>query len=369
VSMDTDEARGRFGSRHEAVWAVTGDLIKADLTPDEIHSLMDAFTPGREKEDEERGYSIHTDVARRIASHEQAKGKLEKAVERGSDDGSAFEELSDEEIAAYGPTNPLVRRILASREATREADAYEAAARFSAPPDDVSWCVADALTTPPAVKPYLIHGLAGVNHNILITAEYKTGKTAFTLATLAKSLCDGEPFAGAEERAVPAEGRIVGHWNCEVDGTELLDDYVRPMGLNHPERLHVANLRGYSVNILTTQGKVWAVEWLKSRGAQVWTIDSLARLLRMAGVAEKENDEVLRVLMAIDEIKVEAGVDVCFVIAHTGRTEMEEGRERARGATVIDDWADARGWARGVAGYCLACVQRGHQRMPSGCRE
>jgi hypothetical protein len=62
----------------------------------------------------------------------------------------------------------------------------------------------------------------------------------------------------------------------------------------------------------------------------------------MAGVSEKDNDEVMTLLMALDQIKVEAGVDVLFLITHTGRIEHEEGKERARGATAIDDWADAR---------------------------
>jgi hypothetical protein len=96
------------------------------------------------------------------------------------------------------------------------------------------------------------------------------------------------------------------------------------------------------VNILTPVGKEWAVRWLRERQVKVWTIDSLARVLHMAGVKEKDNDEVLSVLMAIDEIKVAADVDVCFVIAHTGRADQDEGKERARGATVIDDWPDTR---------------------------
>jgi hypothetical protein len=46
--------------------------------------------------------------------------------------------------------------------------------------------------------------------------------------------------------------------------------------------------------------------------------------------------------MAIDEVKVEAEVDAIFLITHTGRAQQEEGKERSRGATFIDDWPDAR---------------------------
>jgi hypothetical protein len=62
----------------------------------------------------------------------------------------------------------------------------------------------------------------------------------------------------------------------------------------------------------------------------------------MAAVTEKDHDEMLSLLMAVDEIVEAAGVDVVFIIAHTGRMQHEEGKERARGATVIDDWPDAR---------------------------
>jgi hypothetical protein len=336
--MMPDEALGRYGARHKAVWAVTGDLVKWGCTPDEIHTLMDQFPPAVEKTQEEHGaYDVHKDVERRL----QALRRAEAVVAgEASDDGSPFEELSDDDIRSMGPDDPMVRKILERRRALREADHWEATQRFLAPPEDVSWCASDALANPPTPMPYLIDGIAGAKHNIVITAQYKTGKTAFTVASLAQSLCDGTKFLG--KFAVPTEGRVVGHWNCEMEGDELLDDYVRPAGYKHPERLHVANLRGYAVNILSPMGKAWTVEWLKSRRVQVWTIDSLARLLKMAGVKEKENDEVLNVLMAIDEIKVEAGVDVCFIITHTGRAEQEEGKERARGATVIDDWPDAR---------------------------
>lgn len=349
LRIEADEAIARYGTRHQAVWAVVGDMIKWGFTPDQIHTVMDDFPPAVEKAADERGYDVHRDVARRLARRDEARQQAQRIVdgEAPSDDGSPFEELSDEEIRALGPSNEMVRKILARRQALREADQWEQQQHFMAPPDNVSWRAADALEDPPSPMPFLIgpregdtHGIAGAKHNVLITAQYKTGKTAFTIASLAKSLCDGTPFLG--QFSVPTDGRVVGHWNCEMEGTELLDEYIRPAGIQNPDRLHIANLRGYAVNVLSPVGKAWTVNWLKDRGVQVWAIDSLARLLRMAGVKEQENDAVLNVLMAIDEIKVEAGVDVSFVIAHTGRAEQEEGRERARGATVIDDWADAR---------------------------
>lgn len=338
--MPVDEATGRYGSRYKAEWAVVGEMHKAGLDADQIHTLMDQFPAALDKAAEEHGaHDVHKTVAKRLRAIEEAN----RVVETGGDDESPFQDLSDDEIRQMRdehPDNPLVAKILARREAERQVAQIEAMRRFMAPPPDVSWCAADGLANPPEEQKYLIDGLAGIKHNVVITAQYKTGKTALVLGSLAKSLCDGTAFLG--HFRVPTVGMVVGHWNCEMEGFELLDDYIRPAGFENPHNLHVANLRGYGVNILTEIGKAWAVEWLRSRNVQVWTIDSLARLLRMCGVKEQDNHEVLNVLMALDEIKVEAGVDVSFVIAHTGRAEHDEGKERARGATVIDDWPDAR---------------------------
>lgn len=340
LKMTSDEAKGRFGARYQAVWAITGDLHKAGFGTDEIHTLLNEFIPAIEKrEDENYAYDVHKDIERRLSKD---RLKEDSSLDMpGDDEDSAFEELSDEEGNAYAE-DEMVQKILARRAAIRAADRIEAESGFTGPPPDASWSLSDALIAPPQPAPYIIEGLAGEKHNVIITAQYKTGKTAFTLGSLAQALADGTPFLGEYAVNVPEGGTVVGHWNCEMDPTELLDSYLRPVGYECPHNLKVWNLRGYVVNILTPLGKASAISWLKGHGVKVWTIDSLARLARMAGVTEKDNDEMLNLLMAVDEIKVEAGVDVCFIIAHTGRMQHEEGQERARGATVIDDWPDAR---------------------------
>lgn len=341
VRMDSDEAVGRYGSRHKAVWAVAGELHKGGLNEDQIHTLMDRFPPAEDKCDDEHGaYDVHKDVARRL---QYARGQ---ELDMEEEDTPAFQELTDEEGKALA-LDEMVEKILARREAMRIADRLEAERGFSAPPPETSWDLSEVLSRPAEPMPYLIGprvtgelGLAGAKHNVIITAQYKTGKTTFLVGSLIQSLADGQPFLG--QFPVPEAGVVVGHWNCEMESQELIDQYIRPVGITNVDNLKGLNLRGYGVNILTPVGKAWTVAWLKDRKVKVWTIDSLARLARMAGVSEKDNEEMLNLLMAVDEINAEAGVDVCFIIAHTGRMQQEEGSERARGATVIDDWPDAR---------------------------
>lgn len=338
AKMDVEEAVGRYGSRHKAVWAVAGDLHRAGLTSDQVHTLMDTFPAALDKMDSENGYDLHKDVEKRL----QYEADREVSPVK-TDDGEAIEELSEED-----QLEEEALKILRRRQAERRARRMEAEQGFTPPPPDASWDLSDALSRPPEPVPYLIGpregdeglGLAGAKHNVVITAQYKTGKTTFLVGSLIHALVDGTAFLGTF--TVPEGGVVVGHWNCEMEHRELIDQYIRPVGIMHPERLKGLDLRGHNVDILSEMGKEYAVNWLKSNGVQVWTIDSLARLARMAGVAEKDNDEMLNLLMRVDEIKEEAGVDVSFTIAHTGRMEQEEGRERARGATVIDDWPDAR---------------------------
>lgn len=338
--MTSEEAIARYGNRHKAVWAVTGELHKRGLEPDQIHTLMDTFPPALDKNDDEHnGYDVHRDVEKRLIWD-----RANEVVEEEPDEDEGFELASEQDdLEEFQREVDLMAQVELRRMAARKrAKEIEAERGWIGPPDDVSWSLTDALSNPPKPVPHLIDGLVGANHNVVLTAQYKTGKTKFIVASLARSLADAEPFLDSYQVNVEDTGCVVGHWNCEMDPDEMLDAYIRPSGYENTDNLVVANLRGHRVNLLTTLGRQWAVNWLTTRNVKVWTIDSLARLARMAGVSEKDNDEMFDLLMALDEIKVEAGVDVIFLITHTGRSEMEEGKERARGATAIDDWADAR---------------------------
>jgi len=349
VNMPTDEAKSRYGNRHKAVWAITTDLIRKGYDADTIHTLMHTFPAALSKAAEENGYDVHRDVDKCVAYF--------RVVEEQGDneDGEALEDLDD---AAYdrardAETEEDIEKWalleFKRNQARKRARQIEAERGWVPPPVDVSWSLTSILTDPPPPAQYLIgippggtRGLCGVRHNVIITAQYKTGKTKFVISTLAKSLCDGTEFMGDIPVHTPPGGLVVGHWNCEMDPAEMASDYVIPAVIENDQNLVGANLRGHRVNILSDQGKAWAVQWLRDRKVKVWTIDSLARLARMAGVSEKDNDEMFDLLMALDEIKVQAEVDVLFLITHTGRAEQEMGKERARGATAIDDWPDAR---------------------------
>lgn len=359
VTMPVDEAVARYGTRHEAVWAITGDLIKRGLGPDEVHSLMDKFPAALSKAADENGYDVHRDVDKRFAYARATAALTEEEVEHIEEEAFELATEADDAEEYAARVQRLAAAELERSEARKLARTMEAERAWSAPPADVSWSLHDVLSDPPQPAQYLIgippgakRGLCGVKHNVVITAQYKTGKTKFVIATIAKALADGEDFMGCVPVHTPVGGVVVGHWNCEMDAAEMASDYVIPADIHNVKNLRGANLRGYRVNLLTPQGKRWAVQWLRGEIAnpdgsypppvKVWTIDSLARLARMAGVSEKDNDEMFDLLMALDEVKVEAEVDVLFLITHTGRTPQEEGKERARGATAIDDWCDAR---------------------------
>ena len=83
-----------------------------------------------------------------------------------------------------------------------------------------------------------------------------------------------------------------------------------------------------------------AVEWLKEREITFLIIDTYARAY---GGDENNNAAVSRFLDTLDMLKEDAGVVDLVLTAHTGRKEHIQGEEHARGATRIDDWADALG--------------------------
>ena len=84
------------------------------------------------------------------------------------------------------------------------------------------------------------------------------------------------------------------------------------------------------------------MEWLLEREVEYWIVDTFARAMRDCGLDENVNRDVEIFTSTLDIIKERAGVRHLILSAHTGRAPQEEGHERSRGATRLDDWADVR---------------------------
>lgn len=337
INMPVDQAIGIYGNRHNAVWAVTKDLYKTGMTADEIHSLMDKFPPAMSKAADENGYDVHSDVDRCLARIAQTEVEIKDIENQPDEMEEVSEEQHNQELINEGVQRELIRR-----EIRRNADMVEALAGHTEPPPDTSTCLSDALSTPAAPIQYMIDGLVSATGTVVITGQYKSGKTHLLVASLLTSLADNEPFLGSKQVYVPEGGAVCGHWNLEMSQLDIIDKYMRPAKFKNPHNVHVANWQGYRLNILTPLGRQAAVEWLKSRGVIAWTIDSWSALCRMCGVDPNDNKEVGDLLGALTEIKVEAGVQVAFVLAHTARSSQESDKPGTRGASALDEGVDTR---------------------------
>ena len=108
------------------------------------------------------------------------------------------------------------------------------------------------------------------------------------------------------------------------------------------ERLLVLNLRGVSLSLTTPAGRSWLVDHLRAHEAEVIVMDTYGPASAPSLDSENDNAGGRRFLTAFDALKDEAGVKSSVWASHTGRGRHEPGEEHARGATVIDDWADVR---------------------------
>lgn len=343
VNMPLDEAIGRYGTRHGAVYQVASWLSKKAFTSDQIHSLMADFPAGLDKEEDERGYSLHVDIARCLAANPTVEA-LEVVEE------SAWElvEDSDDDDTVDDSLLATARKRVRAWDADELARQMRAQRMFTPPPDDVSYTWAQRISTPRPPVQFAVDTIAAVGQNVTITGQYKAGKTLLGV-NLIRSLVDGESFLGHFKINAKNGSARVGFWSFEMSMSDL-DGYVDPMGITDDGagRMAVLSGRGYGINILTDVGKTWAINWLKQWGCNSWLIDSHARMCRMAGVDENDNGQVLGLLHRLDEIKELAGIGELYYLVHTGRGETGSdvggsgGVARARGATVIDDWADAR---------------------------
>jgi hypothetical protein len=227
----------------------------------------------------------------------------------------------------------IARQFLRSK-ATKYIREMEVRQSWTPPDDEDDFSI--RLLNPPQGLQYAIEDVLPMRGNAMLSAQFKAGKTTFIMECI-RALCDGEPFLGRFN--VNTSGRVA-FWQYELD-EGMMDNWLIDVQLNNPQNLRVLNLRGKRIPLDTEYGQRWAIEWLRQREIRTWIIDPAVKAMIGWG-DENDNTAVTLFTDMLDEIKEKAGVSELIIAHHTGRGEMVQGEERARGAARWDDWPDSR---------------------------
>lgn len=196
---------------------------------------------------------------------------------------------------------------------------------------------AEYLALPDDEQTWAIEGLLQMGGNALLAAAFKVGKTTLLL-NLLRAACEGHPFLQRFDVTLEP-GRRIGFFNYELPPGQFRA-WVKALGITHPDRFAILDLRGHNMRLGEETVDAWVTAWLAQWNIDMWVLDPFARAY--GGQSENDNTEVAAWTDAVDAIKDRAGVRNCVVGAHFGREQFDEGGEHVRGATRLDDWADAR---------------------------
>ncbi len=257
------------------------------------------------------------------------------------------------EVPTYPPRD--VAEVLLARRGV--ADAISAGTMRL--PDDEDTSLTALLSRRLPEEQYVIEDLLGAGHNGTLAGPYKAGKTSLA-CDLTRCLVDGQPFLGCFETRL--EGNV-GWFSAEMAQRDWRT-YMEVLRIEETDRVHAWHLRGYRMPLMDDAAAERAVGWLREREVGFWVVDSHARMCAWSRVSENSNDDVAMLLARLDEIKAEAGVRDLLHICHFGRSVEAQ---HARGATVLDDWPDAR-WVQtkdDAGNRFLAVEGRGVELEPS----
>jgi hypothetical protein len=246
---------------------------------------------------------------------------------------------TDEETAAElryrREVAEAVRRMRVTEDARALLAAEKARTEFGRLPSLIS--LNDALTQPEETEQWRIADLLPEGGNATLVAPEKAGKTTL-VGNLVRSLVDRVPFLG-RFAVEPITGRV-GVLNFEVTG-RMFTRWLGDMGIQHTDQVMALHLRGHRLPLVTDEGVTWLVDRLREADVSVLVVDPFGAAFRSAGgVSENDNSEVGRFLSALDEVKQRAGIHELIMPVHAKR-EQAAGAERARAASVLNDWPDA----------------------------
>ncbi|CAN5303299.1 hypothetical protein BH11ACT6_BH11ACT6_53400 [soil metagenome] len=181
--------------------------------------------------------------------------------------------------------------------------------------------------------PYRIDRLATAGGRVMLSAQFKAGKTTL-VGNLLRAMADGESFLDQfEVRSPPRRIALI---DTELDDNTLRR-WLREQGIaNRAAVADIVGLRGKvaAFNIIDSQIRAqWAAR-LRDIGCEYLVLDCLRPVLDALGL--DEHRDAGRFLVAFDALLDEAGITDALLVQHMGHSN-----ERARGDSRLQDWPDA----------------------------
>ena len=227
----------------------------------------------------------------------------------------------------------IVRQEKYRHEARSEIAQDEARAAMTLPETPSDRSLDERLRDSPEPVPYHIEGLARRRHNVVVAAQYKTGKTSLAVERV-RAEVDGLPFL--DSFATRRIDGNVGFWNNELEPADI-DDYFREVAIANRAKVFVEDCKGFRVPLLNDFGAEFTIKWLNEREIESWYLDPWRAVCSWSRVNEYLDPEVAPLVEQIDAIKRETGVLSVHINHHCGARDLT----RPRGATTLADWADA----------------------------
>ncbi|MDA2950391.1 MAG: AAA family ATPase [Actinomycetota bacterium] len=191
----------------------------------------------------------------------------------------------------------------------------------------------ELLSEPDEPAAYRIDKLALEGARVLLSAQYKAGKTTLVL-NLIRSLADGDPFLGRFD--VTARAQRIVLIDDELD-RNTLRRWLREQGIvNTGAVVDVINLRGRlaSFNLMDDRCREQWIRRLADLGCDYLILDCLRPVLDTFGL--DENRDAGKFLVQFDTLLNSAGISNAALVQHMGHTG-----ERSRGDSRLQDWPDA----------------------------
>lgn len=193
--------------------------------------------------------------------------------------------------------------------------------------------LSELLAEPDAPAAYRIDRLAVAGSRVMLSAQYKAGKTTVA-GNLVRSLADGTPFLGRFDVIAPPQRIAV--MDNEL-GDDLLRRWLREQNITNTEAVaDTVSLRGRvsAFNPLDDRNRAeWAQRW-RDLGIEYLVLDCLRPVFDALGL--DENHQAGEFLVAYDQLLSDAGITDSAVVHHMGHSS-----ERARGDSRLQDWPDA----------------------------